>query len=89
MVMESKLEIKKRLHKLFADKKTDCAKSIYMNPVNQYIDLDRFDQEKEEIFKNQPICIGTSSLIPKALTWTSFSIFSSLHNFDNKSGNFA
>ena len=64
MVMESKLEIKKRLHKLFADKKTDCAKSMYMNPVNQYIDLDRFDQEKEEIFKNQPICIGTSSLIP-------------------------
>ena len=69
MVMESKLEIKKRLHKLFADKKTDCAKSLYMNPVNQYIDLDRFDQEKEEIFKNQPICIGTSSLIPNIGDW--------------------
>ena len=67
--MESKLEIKERLHNLFINKKTDCTNNVYMNPVEQYIDLDRFDQEKEEIFKNQPICIGISSLIPNIGDW--------------------
>ena len=67
--MESKREIKERFHNLFVNKKTDCANTVYMNPVAQYTDLDRFNQEKEEIFKNQPICIGISSLIPNVGDW--------------------
>ena len=67
--MESKTEIKERFHNLFVNKKTDCANTVYMNPVAQYTDLDRFNQEKEEIFKNQPICIGISSLIPNVGDW--------------------
>ena len=72
--MESQLEIKKRLHNLFLNKKTDCANTLYRNPVVQYIDPKRFIREKEILFKNNPICIGTSSLIPNIGDWYTIDI---------------
>ena len=56
--MESKLEIKKRLHNLVLNKKTDCASNLYRNPVEQYIDPKRFSREKKFYLRTIQFALG-------------------------------
>ena len=49
--MHSPLDIKNRLQDLIINKETDYAKSIYENPVKEYIDPKRAMNEKKIIFE--------------------------------------
>ena len=67
--MNSKLDVKDRLHTLINNHETDYANDIYINPVKEYIDLKRNLREKNILFKNNPVCIGVSSTIPNKGDW--------------------
>ena len=67
--MHSPLDIKNRLQDLIINKETDYAKSIYKNPVTEYIDSKRAINEKKIIFEESPVCIGTAALVPNKGDW--------------------
>ena len=50
--MHSSLDIKDRLQSLIINQETDYAKSIYKNPVKEYIDLKRSITEKKIMDRN-------------------------------------
>ncbi len=67
--MVTLLDIKDRLQSLIVNKETDYAKSIYKNPVKEYIDEKKALIEKKVIFERSPICLGTVALVPNIGDW--------------------
>ena len=60
---------KERLQELINKKETDYARTIYLNPVKEYIDPKTDLKEKKLFFTNSPVCIGIASEIPNKGDW--------------------
>ncbi len=65
MLQAEQIAVTKRLFEYIDDDETAMTDSVYRQPVNEYIDKDVAEKEKDLFFRKTPICVGLSNLLPQ------------------------
>ncbi|MCB1746509.1 MAG: Rieske 2Fe-2S domain-containing protein [Gammaproteobacteria bacterium] len=69
MLHSEQVALAERLFEYIAEQRTATSDEIYLQPVDEYVSADVAAREQRHLFRERPLCVGLSGLLPAPGTY--------------------